>query len=1066
MDRHIKNILVAVWFVSSVSALESAEPARPVDYNHQIRPILSDKCYKCHGPDAADRQAGFRLDDRASATGQAESGATPIVPGKPEASELVNRITAKDESVRMPPTDSPKKLTAEEIELLKQWIAQGAEFQTHWAFVPPKRPPLPTVKHAGWAQRPIDLFILARLQTERLAPSPEADKATLIRRAALDLTGLPPTIEEVDAFLAESSPDAYERLVDRLQAAPTYGERMALDWLDASRFADTHGYHIDSGRDMTRWREYVIDAFNRNVPYDQFTVEQIAGDLLPSSGDPDEELRRKIASGFQRNNMINFEGGAIPEEYLNAYLVDRVNTLGTVFLGMTVACTQCHDHKYDPMTQKEFYQLYAFFNTIPENGLDGSKGNAVPLIKAPRESDRQKLARLDGEIAVLEKQLAGPLPQVDAAQAKWERAALAEAQAAWVIPEPAAFISQGGATLKRLEDGSILAGGTNPAKETYVVTLPLEAGKLSAVRLEALPDESFAAKGPGRSENGNAVMTDVKLALLAADGSETALKIKSAEATHCQKDFPAAAAIDGDPASGWGIYPEVGKAHAAMFLLDPPAEVGQGARLKVTLDFQSPYASHQFGRIRLAVSSQPIPQLGDKLPAEIVAILAAPPEKRTTEQAAALRKFYREKISPDVKQLGDSLAALRKERDEVDKAIPTVMVMQEMDKPRETFVLMRGAYDKRGERVSADVPAFLPPLAAEAPRNRLGLAQWLVSPDHPLVARVTVNRYWQLLFGTGLVKTAEDFGSQGERPSHPELLDWLAVEFSCGPKSTVQNPRSAFDEPTATRDSGPGTGDSIAGWDVKRLVRRLVTSSTYRQSSAVTPQLAARDPENRLLARGPRFRLQAEFIRDQALAAAGLLTREIGGKSVSPYQPAGLWEELMSREDGKNWTAQTYVQDHGRDLYRRTMYTFWKRTCPPPSLATFDAPDRETCTVRRARTNTPLQALVLMNDPTYVEASRQFAERILREGGPSLDARLTFAFRTVLVRSPNQQELAILRQIYEKQKARFAALPESAAKLLSVGESPRDESLEAAELAAWTMVASTLLNLDEAVTKG
>ena len=1052
----------AVWALGAFCGA-AAEPAKGIDYNRQIRGILSDKCYKCHGPDAAERQAGFRLDQRASATGPAESGETPIVPGKPQASELVKRITAEDESVRMPPAESPKKLTPEEIELLKTWIAEGADFQQHWAFVPPKRPPLPTVDHAPWAQQPIDLFIQARLAAEGLKPAADADKATLIRRASLDLTGLPPSISDVDAFVTDASPDAYERLVDRLQAAPAYGERMALDWLDAARYADTHGYHIDSGRDMTRWREYVINSFNRNLPYDQFAIEQLAGDLLPKTGNEAEDLRRMVASGFQRNNMINFEGGAIAQEYLNAYIVDRVNTLGTVFLGLTVACSQCHDHKYDPIEQKDFYQLYAFFNTIPENGLDGSKGNAVPLIKAPRELDRQRLSALSDQIAGIEKQISGPLPIVDTAQEKWEPTALAESRNQWAVPVPVEMISKGGATLTRLEDGSLLASGTNPDKETYEVTLPLTGGKLTAMRLEALPDDSFAAKGPGRSENGNVVLTDVRLSLVTDDGSLSPLPLKSAAADHSQKDHSVEQAIDDDPASGWGIYPQVGQPHAAMFVLASPAEVGEAAKLKVTLDFQSAYAHHQFGRIRLGLSSEPSPQLDGKFPPEIAVVLETPADKRTDEQRAALRKFYRESISPDVKRLADKLAALRKERDDLDKALPTVMVMEEMEKPRETFVLMRGAYDKPGEKVAANVPGFLPPLRDGAPRNRLSLAMWLTSAEHPLTARVTVNRYWQLLFGTGLVKTAEDFGSQGELPSHGQLLDWLAVEFSTGLKSKVPSPKS--DSRDIALDFGLGTLDSAA-WDVKKLIRRLVTSSTYRQSSAVTPELVSRDGENRLLARGARFRLPAEFIRDQALVAAGLLNGEIGGKSVSPYQPSGLWEELMSREDGKNWTAQSYEQDHGRDLYRRTMYTFWKRTCPPPTLTTFDAPDRETCTVRRARTNTPLQALVLMNDPTYVEASRKFAERILRDGGSSLDSRLAFAFRTVLTRAPREKELAILRQVFEKQKARFTASPEAAAKLLSIGESPRDESLDQTELAAWTIVASTLLNLDEALTKG
>ena len=805
--------ILLLGFAPSALAQEAKPASAPVDYNRQVRPILANHCYKCHGPDAAERKAELRFDVRASAIGKGESGELAIVPGDPKASELIKRINATDDDVRMPPKETNKTLSASEKEILTRWIAEGARFETHWAFIAPQRPAVPQVKRGVWSRGEIDRFILARLEAAGLAPSPDADRATLIRRLTLDLTGLPPTLEEVDAFLADKSPDAYERLVDRLMASPNYGERMAVDWLDASRFADTHGYHIDSGRDMTRWREYVIDSFNRNLPYDQFTVEQLAGDLLPDGPDPQQNLRQKLASGFNRNHMINFEGGAIAQEYLTAYIVDRVNTTGTVFLGLTVACTQCHDHKFDPITQREFYQLYAFFNNVPEKGLDGSKGNAEPTIKAPTAGQRAQLAQLTADIKRVEERLASTTPE------------------------------------------------------------------LPATEKEALNAEL------------------------------TALKAKQAE---------------------------------------------------------------------------------------------------------------------------------------LDKLVPTAMVMQEQPAMRETFVLARGAYDKPSDKVTAGTPSFLPQLSDDLPRNRLGLARWLVDPQHPLTARVTVNRYWQLFFGTGLVKTAEDFGTQGELPSHGDLLDWLAVDFL-----------------TPARSASEGSS-----WNVKRLVRQIVTSSTYRQSSRSSPELNARDPENRLLARGPRFRLQAEFIRDQALHAAGLLDPKIGGKSVSPYQPAGIWEELASRADGDKWTAQKYTQDHGQDLYRRTMYTYWKRTAPPPSLMTFDAPDRETCTVRRSRTNTPLQALVLMNDPTYVEAARKFAERIMREGGGSLDDRLTFAFRTILSRAPTEGELPVLRGVYERQLAIFQHSSDAAGKLLAIGEAPRDESLAAAELAAWTVVASAILNTDEAVTKG
>jgi mono/diheme cytochrome c family protein len=782
---------------SATKADDSPKPP-PIDYNRQIRPILADNCFACHGQDAKQRKQNLRLDTAKGAYALLESGeGHAVVPGKPEESDLIARVTTDDDSLQMPPPKSGKTVTKAQVELLRRWIAEGGKYADHWAFIKPQRPELPDVKNKKWARNGVDCFILAKLEEQNLQPSKEADKNTLIRRLTLDLTGLPPTIAEVDAFLADKSDDTYEKVVDRLLANPHYGERMAVEWLDAARFADTHGYHIDSGRDMSRWRRWVIDAFNNNKPFDQFTVEQLAGDLLPSA-----TRDQKIASGFNRNHMINFEGGAIPEEYQTAYIVDEVNTTSTVWMGLTMGCCQCHDHKFDPMTMKDFYQLYAFFNNVPENGLDGSKGNAVPVLKEPTKDQTERVNELTDTVKALEAKLRGPLS-----------------------PE-------------------------------YIKSL-------------------------------------------------------------------------------------------------------------------------------------------------------------TAEQKKA-----------------------QKELDGVNKKIPDTMVMQEMDSPRDTFMLLRGQYDKKGEKVAANVPKFLPPLPKGAKPNRLALARWLVDANHPLTARVTVNRYWQIYFGTGIVKTAEDFGTQGEWPTHPELLDYLASEF-------VQS-----------------------GWDVKKMQRLLVTSATYRQSSLATPELREKDPENRLQARAPRLRLHAEFIRDQALAISGLINPEIGGASVSPYQPPGLWEELASRLDGANWTAQTYKQSKGTDLYKRTMYTFWKRTSPPPTLVTFDAPDREVCTVRRARTNTPLQALVLMNDPTYIEASRKFAERILKEGGTSVNEKLTFAFRTVLARSPKDAELQILRKMFDEQLTVYQNDRNAAEKLLKVGESPRDDKLDLTELAAWTMIASALLNLDETVTRG
>ncbi len=783
--------LLTSGLLRNSSAGEKKVAAGPaIDFNRDIRPILSDNCFTCHGPDESQRKAKLRLDTRDGALAKLRSGGHAIVPGKSNDSELLRRLISTDDAERMPPPKTNKKLTPAQVDLLKRWIAQDANYAKHWAFVAPVRASLPEVKDSTWARNGIDRFILARLEKEGLKPSPEADRTTLIRRLSLDLTGLPPTVTEIDGFLNDKQPGAYERVVERYLSSPHYGERMAVDWLDAARFADTHGYHIDAGRDMTRWREWVIDAFNNDLPFDRFTVEQLAGDLLPNA-----TVEQKIASGFNRNHMINFEGGASPEEYLNNYIVDRVNTTATVWLGLTTTCAQCHDHKYDPISQREFYQIYAFFNGIPEKGLDGSKGNAAPTIKVPTTAQRDAIAKLDAQIQSLES---------------------------------------------------------------------------------------------------------------------------------TQKD-----------------------------------------------------------------------------PKKIAELLAE--KKKLEAQGAA-----------------------------------SAMVMQDMPTPRDTFMLLRGEYNKKGAKVSAGVPAVLPPLAKDAPANRLTFARWLTDPAHPLMSRVIVNRYWQLFLGTGLVKTVEDFGSQGELPSHVELLDWLAVEFS-----------------------NPASGKA---WSVRDLVRTIVTSATYRQASVVTKEHLARDTENRLLARGPRFRLQAEFIRDQALAISGLLNREIGGASVSPYQPAGLWQELASRQDSKNWSAQFFVQSKGKDLYRRTMYTFWKRTSPPPQLMTFDAPDREICTVRRSRTNTPLQALVLMNDPTYVEASRKFAERMMqKEKTP--EARLAFAWRTATARAPSDREIGILQLALDKQLQIYRGNPKAAEALLRVGESPRDETLAATELAAYTIIASVILNLDEVVTK-
>ncbi len=1017
--------LAVVAVFGSTMATRAQVPERPLDFSRDIRPILSDRCFACHGPDDNERKSGLRLDHRDDAVRPAKSGAVAIIPGDPAGSELIKRLATHDTDDIMPPPKTGKKVSTEQVELFRRWIAQGAPYREHWSFISPESPPLPESPARTVSPgpvHPIDAFVIDRLRQAKLQPSPEADRTTLVRRATLDLTGLPPSPEEVDAFLADSSPKAYENLVDRLLESPRYGERMAVDWLDAARYADTHGYHLDSGRNMTAWRDWVIQAFNDNKPFDEFTVEQLAGDLLPDAT-PDQ----KIASGFNRNHMINYEGGAIADEYQYAYLVDRVNTTATVWLGLTMACSQCHDHKYDPLSNADYYRFLAFFNNVPERGLDGNRGNAAPTLKLATPEQQERLDELNKAVALAEKAIEESIQEVDAAQAEWESTVREGQPPAWIRAVPKTSESSGGAAFQARDDGSILVTGSNPPTDTYTIALSNPLTRATALQLEVLPDPSLGSEGPGRSANGNFVLSTLQVA-----GPDAPVLLKSASADFSQPGFPIAHTLDSDPASGWGIHGETGKPHAAVFeFAEPPT----GDNLTLTLKFQSIYPRHAIGRFRVNLTGSATPHPVEALPEEVRSFLAIDAASRTADQNKKIRQHYRDKVSPEYRQRTEAVAAAKKERDELDRRIPSTMVMAEMDKPRDTFIRMRGAYDQLGDKVTAGTPAALPPLPAGEPLNRLGLARWLVAPNHPLTARVAVNRLWQMFFGTGLVKTAEDFGSQGDWPSHPALLDWLAREFI---------------------DSG---------WNVKKLQRLILTSATYRQSSRAEPALFESDPENRLVARGARFRLQAEFIRDQALVISGLLNGEIGGKSVSPYQPLGLWEELSMREDSKNFSAQFFELSEGPDLYRRSMYTFWKRSSPPPQMSTFDAPDRETCTVRRPRTNTPLQALVLLNDPTYIEASRKLAERLLNRTGTDAD-RVAWAFRLATARTPSAREKAILLRVLEQQRAHYRANRQAAEELLTTGEAPRDLTLDAAELAAWTLLSSTIFNLDETVTKG
>ncbi len=1057
---------VAVFCLNQFSSGVSADgwgqgkPAT-VDFNREIRPILSDNCFACHGPDEATRKAKLRLDTKDGAF--AKAGV--IVAGNAVESRLVKRIITKDPNAVMPPAVTGHKLTDKQIELLKRWIDEGAHWNEHWAFIAPKRPEIPAVTNKAWVKNPIDAFVLARLEKEGLKPSPEADRATLIRRVTLDLTGLPPTPAEVDAFLADKSPSldaAYEKVVDRLLASPRYGEKMALHWLDLARYADTHGYHIDSHRDMWPWRDWVIKSFNDNKRFDQFTIEQLAGDLLPSA-----TTEQKIASGFNRNHMINFEGGAIPEEYLAEYIVDRVETTATTWMGLTMGCARCHSHKFDPISQKEFYQFYAFFNNVPEKGLDGNRGNAAPYMVLPTDDQKARQDALARAIRDLEDEFSDQ--NISTLQEAWEKPLLGKPAIAPTKNIVAHYELDGSLSdaSGRYQQGRTLNGdpGFGPGMVSRAVSLDgqtqLSFGKVG--NFDARQPFTFAVwLRPGLGKVGNYAfqkiadensrrgfellfeqthLIDIQrwgaplTIRLTANFPDDAIQLRTRESFNNNEWKHLAITCDGTgKAAGLKVFLN-GKPVAVEVAKDALTGSTQtDAELMIGSKATGRAYSGGIDDLRLydcALTEEQIDQLGLRHP--IQTTLSGISGKRTKEESDRLREYYLTQIAPDVlKQKYAELKDLKKQKADVDKSILNVMVMMELGKPRDTFVLARGDYRNKGEKVTPNVPAVLPPLPDNDKLNRLTLAKWLTDANHPLTARVAVNRYWQMLFGYGIVKTVEDFGVQGERPLHPELLDWLATEF---------------------------VG---SGWDVKAILRQIVTSATYRQASKATPQLIEKDPENRLFARGPRHRLQAELVRDNALAIGGLLDERIGGKSVKPYHPAGLWEEMAF---GDGFTEQEYVQSKGKDLYRRSMYTFWKRTVPPAQLAAFDAPDREKCVARRATTNTPLQALVLMNDPTYIEASRKLAERALLEGGQDVNARIAYAFRRATARKPSLAETKVLRELLNQQLTRYRNDQKAAVEFLKIGESVADAKLDSAELAAWTMVASAILNLDETITK-
>ncbi|HMV82197.1 MAG TPA: DUF1553 domain-containing protein [Blastocatellia bacterium] len=1100
-------IALAVFAVVGYQLKNVAHGQPQIDFNRDIKPILSDKCFACHGPDAAAKKIKLRLDSESAALADLGKGRRAVVPNRPEQSELVRRINAADEFERMPPVASGHNLSPREIELLTEWIRQGARWQQHWAFIAPVRPALPKIKNTAWPKNAIDYFVLAKLEAAGLEPSPETDRATLLRRLSFDLTGLPPTVKEQDEFLNDKSPNAYEKVVDRLLASPRFGERMAFEWLDAARYADTNGYQLDGERSMWRWRDWVINAYNRNLPFDQFTIQQLAGDLLRRPANSTAALDQLIATAFNRNHRGNSEDGIVPEEYRIEYIVDRVDTTSTVFLGLTMGCARCHNHKFDPFTQREYYQLSAFFNSIPEDGRASNYGNSAPWISAPTVEQQRQLKRLETRLAQTKQQLELSLKTHAAAQRRWEHSLNPAANTHW-FPTDNLLLRHSLDAGAELQVVGKLAriNVAHPDDEEFIKDSAQESKKEDITFRNSAPQFVASPLGQGAAFDGKLYFDAGKTANFDYRDRKRDYKDNFAVSAWIYAEAEQAGAIithmndatsESDnhlpKSKGWGMFFNNGKVNfnlvsvwaddsfrvetaeklplnqwhhvVALFNGSEPLDKvkifvnGQEARLNVvhgrlfrtfgdanrTLKFGAGGGSaYRFkGRLDEVRIYKALPE-ADEIAVLACAdslekIAAIPPLKRTEAQRLKIRGAFLEAAAPAVaQQAWKHISALRQEKLLLESAFSTLMVMQETATPRPAYLLRRGAYDAPGEQVERAVPAVFPALRKEFPNNRLGFARWLVSAENPLTARVQVNRFWQMLFGTGLVKTVEDFGSQGELPSHPELLDWLAVTF---------------------RDGGTGRwGDAEKAWDVKALLKVIVTSATYRQSSKSNPQ--SDDPENRLLARGARLRLTAEMIRDQALLASGLLVERLGGPSVKSYQPAGLWKDMAF----SNMT--NYDQAKGEDLWRRSLYSFWKRTVLNPAMLTFDASAREFCTVRETRTNTPLQALNLMNDVTYVEAARMLAQRMLLEClAQTPRERLAWAFRALTSRAPTEVEQNVLLNSFNTQLAHFRQHPLEAKSLLAIGEKRCDERLNATELAAYAMTASLILNLDETITK-
>ena len=1160
--RGIPFLIASCLSACLVAPVSAAPP--PVDYNRDIRPLLSKYCFACHGSDEPHREAGLRLDQRASALKPLDSGFTAITPGKVEDSELFLRISSDEPSERMPPAATGNRLTAGQIELIRRWIAEGAPYAEHWAFVPPQRPALPPVQDKTWPKNGIDYFIQAKLEQHGLSPRPEADRHALIRRASFDLRGLPPTPAEVDQFVKDTHPEAYSLLLDRLLADPAYGERWARVWLDLARYADSAGYGSDPLRPiMFRYRDWVIEAFNSNMPFDEFTTAQIAGDLLPNP-----TLAQRMATAFHRNTMTNTEGGTDDEEFRVAAIRDRVDTTVQVWMGLTMGCAKCHNHKYDPISQKDYYQFYAIFNQTADKDLPSE----APTIPAPTPAMVAQAKDLDAQIAVLRKQLATPTEALATAQSQWEAGLQTTAQ--WAVLTPTKFESEHETDFQPLPDGSILATGKSSTNGKYTITAQTELPKILAVRLEALPDDRLPKKGAGRADDGTFILSRFSATAVELErqnqpvvgrflriqlpGPKRVLSLAEVEVFHGDQniarqgtasqsstafDGPANLAIDGNTDSdyahkstthtgnetapwweldlggdrpldrvklwnrtdgalfsrsanariqvldaarkpvwehqlvtptpqvelkpthdreihfnravadfsqsgfpvgnavrqakltdsGWSVGGQTDRPHAAVFIAGAPVESDGEQQLTFSLEHRYRTPGRLLGRFRLSVASEPALLERASLPADLLAIVDRPASERSPADQSRLAEYYRG-IAPALQPLRNQIQKLEKSKP-VFPVLPVMVELPEKDR-RKSFIQIKGNFLSPGEEVTAALPdAFrLQDVGSQSP-DRLAVARWLIHRNNPLTARVMVNRLWAQLFGRGLVETEEDFGMQGMYPSHPKLLDWLAVEFLQPESSTAK------------------------AWDIKATLKQLMLSATYRQSAVVSPAALEKDPQNRWLSRGPRFRLEAEMVRDQALALSGLLSRKMYGPSVFPPQPNGMWQAAFNGQ--RTWTTS-----QGDDKYRRGLYTFWRRTVPYPSMATFDAPSRETCAVRRIRTNTPLQAFVTLNDPVYVEAAQALARRIVREGGTTPADRIRFALELCLARPASESQIAALLKLYNSEFAHYQTAPQAAVSLATEPLGPLPTDMKAEELAAWTVISNVLLNLDAVLCKG